>query len=133
VFVRRPYLGQAVTAGKEFRVGATPEEAHIRDTSGRVAMVTLETLRERRRDILAIASRHGASNVRIFGSVARGESRPDSDVDFLVDFEDGVSLMDHAGLMVDLEEFLQCKVDVGAARALKPRVRDRVLTDALPL
>lgn len=96
-------------------------------------MVTLEALRERRRDILAIASRHGASNVRIFGSVARGEARPDSDVDFLVDFEEGVSLMDHAGLMVDLEEFLHCKVDVGAARALKPRIRDRVLTDALPL
>jgi len=131
--VRGPYPEQLVTAGKGFGGGAVPEDAHFGDTSGWVAMVTLETLRERRRDILAIASRHGASNIRVFGSVARGEARPDSDVDFLVDFEDGVSLMDHAGLMVDLEDFLHCKVDVGAARALKPRIRDRVLTDALPL
>lgn len=96
-------------------------------------MVTLETLRERRADILAIASRHGASNLRVFGSVARGDAGPESDVDFLVDFEPGVSLLDHAGLLGDLQDYLQCKVDVGAARALKPRIRDRVLADALPL
>jgi uncharacterized protein len=96
-------------------------------------MVTLETLRERRGDILAIASRHGASNLRVFGSVARGDAGPESDVDFLVDFEPCVSLLDHAGLPVDLQEYLQCKVDVGAARTLKPRIRDRVLADSLPL
>ena len=95
-------------------------------------MVTLEALRERRDDILAIASRHGASNLRVFGSVARGEAGPESDVDF-VDFEPGVSLLDHAGLLVDLQDHLQRKVDVGAARALKPRIRERVLADALPL
>ena len=96
-------------------------------------MVTLETLRERRDDILAIASRHGGSNLRVFGSVARGEAGPESDVDFLVDFEPGVSLLDHAGLLVDLQDSLKCKVDVGAARMLKSRVRERVLADARPL
>ena len=96
-------------------------------------MVTLETLRERRDDILAIASRHGGSNLRVFGSVARGEAGPESDVDFLVDFEPGVSLLDHAGLLVDLQDSLKCKGDVGAARMLKSRVRERVLADARPL
>jgi predicted nucleotidyltransferase len=96
-------------------------------------VVTLETLRERRQDILAIAARRGASNVRVFGSVARGDAGPESDVDFLVDFEPGVSLLDHAGLLVDLQGYLQCKVDVGAARMLKPRIRERVMADALPL
>ena len=96
-------------------------------------MIMLETLRERREEILAIASRHGASNIRVFGSVARGQAGPESDVDFLVDFEPGVSLLDHAGLLLDLQDFLQCKVDVGAARAPEPRIRERVLADALPL
>ena len=96
-------------------------------------MVTLETLRTNRAAIHAIAARHGASNLRVFGSVARGEAGPESDVDFLVDFEPGVSLLDHAGLVLDLEDYLQCKVDVGAARALKPRIRERVVADALPL
>lgn len=96
-------------------------------------MVTLEMLRTNREAIHAIAARHGASNLRVFGSVARGEAGPGSDVDFLVDFEPGVSLLDHAGLVLDLEDYLQCKVDVGAARALKPRLRKRVFADALPL
>jgi predicted nucleotidyltransferase len=69
-------------------------------------------LRARRDEILAIATLHGATNVRVFGSVVRGEVGPDSDVDFLVDLEGGRSLLDLAKLLVDLEHLLQRRVDV---------------------
>jgi len=96
-------------------------------------MVTLETLRERRRDILAIASRHGASNLRVFGSVARGDTNEDSDIDVLIDLEEGRSLFDLIAVKQDLEDLFGCKVDVGTARSLRPRLKDRVLREALPL
>jgi predicted nucleotidyltransferase len=90
-------------------------------------------LREKRVEILEIAAKHGASNVRIFGSVARDEAGPDSDVDVLVDLEPGRTLLDHAGLMLDLERLLGCKVDVAVDGGLRERVRDRVLAEAVPL
>ncbi len=90
-------------------------------------------LKERRDEILRVADRYGARNVRIFGSVARGEDQPDSDVDVLVDLEEGRSLLDHAGLLLDLQKLLGCKVDVATERGLKPRVRERVLREAVPL
>jgi len=90
-------------------------------------------LRTHRDKILAIAERHGASNVRVFGSVARGEARPDSDVDILVDLELGRSLFDHAQLQIDLEALLDRKVDVVSARGLRSHLRDRVLQEAIPL
>jgi hypothetical protein len=90
-------------------------------------------LRTHRDQILAIAERHGASNVRVFGSVARGEARPDSDVDILVDLELGRSLFDHAQLQIDLEALLGRKVDVVSARGLRSHLRDRVLQEAIPL
>ncbi len=90
----------------------------------------LKTYRE---EILAIAERHGASNVRVFGSVARGEARPDSDVDILVDLELGRSLLDHAQLQIDLEALLSRKVDVVTERGLRSHLRDRVLQEAIPL
>jgi predicted nucleotidyltransferase len=71
--------------------------------------------------------------VRIFGSVARGEAKLGSDVDVLVDLEPGRSLLDHAALMLELEELLRCKVDVATERGLRARVRDRVLREAVPL
>ena len=94
---------------------------------------TLESLRQRRDEILAIAARHGALNVRLFGSVARGDAGPASDVDILVDFEPGRSLLDHGGLLMDLQDALGCKVGVVSARGMRERFRARVEPEAVPL
>jgi uncharacterized protein len=97
-------------------------------------LMNLQTLlKEKRAQILAVAAQHGATNVRIFGSVARGEADEKSDIDILVTFEDGRSLMDHAALLVELEELLGCKVDVVSEKGLRPRIRENVMRDALPL
>lgn len=91
-------------------------------------------LKSRRHEILAIAERHGASNVRVFGSVARGEAGPDSDVDVLVDLEPGRTLLDHGQLQADLENLLGCRVDVITDRGLlRSHVRGRVLEEAVQL
>lgn len=92
-----------------------------------------ELLRTKREEILRIAAKHGARNVRIFGSVARGDTGPDSDVDFLIELEPGRSLLDHAALLLELERLLGCKVDVVTERGLRPRIRERVLKEAVPL
>ena len=94
---------------------------------------TLDELRQRREQILALASRHGARNVRVFGSVARGDANPSSDIDLVVDFDHSCSLMDHGELVMDLEEALGRRVDVVSARALRDRFRDRVLREAVAL
>ncbi|MFQ6025955.1 MAG: nucleotidyltransferase family protein [Dehalococcoidia bacterium] len=78
-------------------------------------------------------SQHGASNLRVFGSVARGEATEESDIDLLVEMEAGRSLLDRAALVVDLEQLLGCKVDVATEKVLKPSIRERVLRDAVPL
>lgn len=93
----------------------------------------IEELRARRADILRLASLYGATNVRVFGSVARGEADERSDVDFLVDMGSGRSLLDLGGLLEDLGELLRHPVDVVTERGLKPRIRDRVLREAVPL
>jgi uncharacterized protein len=85
---------------------------------------------EKRNEILKIAAKHGACNVRIFGSVARGEARIDSDVDFLVDMEPGRTLFDMGGLLMDLRDLLGREVDVVTEHGLKARIRDRVLKEA---
>jgi predicted nucleotidyltransferase len=90
-------------------------------------------LGEKRDEILRIAASHGASNVRIFGSVARGEADSRSDVDFLVELERGRSLLDHAALMIDLENLLGRRVDVATERGLKPHIRERILEEAVRL
>jgi uncharacterized protein len=96
--------------------------------------MTLHDLVTTKRDeIQRIAARHGARNVRVFGSVARGEADSASDVDFLVDLEPGRTLLDHAALLLDLEEFLGCRVDVVTTRGLKTRIRDRVLREAITI
>ena len=92
-----------------------------------------EFLKANRDEILRIATKHGARNVRVFGSVARGEATEQSDVDFLVDMEPGRSLLDRAGLLVDLEELLGRKVDVATERVLKPSIRDRVFREAVSI
>ena len=89
-----------------------------------------ELLEAKKDEILRIATKHGARNVRIFGSVARGEARPDSDVDFLVDMEPGRSLLDMGGLLMDLRELLGVEVDVVTEHGLKARIRERVLKEA---
>ncbi len=92
-----------------------------------------ELLKSKRQDILAIAASHGARNVRVFGSAARGEAGPDSDLNILVEMEPGTSLMDHIALMQDLEDLLGRKVDVVSDKALHWYIRDRVLAEATPL
>ncbi|PSB46743.1 nucleotidyltransferase [Cyanosarcina cf. burmensis CCALA 770] len=92
-----------------------------------------ELLQKRREDILRIAAQHGASHVRIFGSVARGEAKPDSDVDFLVELEPSRSLLDRVALIQDLEDLLGRKVDVATDRGLRQCLRDRILNEALLL
>lgn len=92
-----------------------------------------ERLTSNREMILEIAARHGAHNVRVFGSVARGEARADSDVDFLVDLEPGRSLFDLGGLLIELEEVLGCPVDVVTEKSLRDRIRLRVQREAMPL
>src|SRR6266542_2236895 len=86
---------------------------------------SLQDLRRRRVEILAAAARHGIRNVRVFGSVARGDADDRSDVDFLVELERGRSLLDLAGLLVDLEDLLGRRVDVVTVPGLKARIRDR--------
>jgi len=97
-------------------------------------MVTLDKLRgERREEILRLAERRGAGSLRVFGSVARGEAREGSDLDLLVAWEPGRSLLDHAGLVQDLQELLGMKVHVGTEKSLHWYVRDRILREATPL
>jgi predicted nucleotidyltransferase len=97
-------------------------------------IVTIEELiKDRREEILRIAARHGAHNVRVFGSVVRGEARPDSDVDFLVDMDPGRTLLDMGGLVMELREILGREVDVVTERGLKARIRDRIIKEAAPL
>jgi predicted nucleotidyltransferase len=92
-----------------------------------------ELLREKREEILRLAAKHGARNVRIFGSVARGEADDGSDVDFLVELEPDRSLLDHAALLADLEELLGRKVDVVTERSIYWLLRRRILKEARPL
>ena len=97
-------------------------------------MVTLETLRTEKRDqILRLAKQHGARSIRVFGSVARGEASEKSDLDLLVDWEPGRSLLDHVALVQDLEELLGTKVHVGTQDSLHWYARDRILREAIPL
>ena len=92
-----------------------------------------ELLKQRRKDILQLASKHGARNVRLFGSTARGEADDQSDIDFLVDMEPGRSLLDMGGLLMDLRELLGRDVDVVTERGLKKRICERVLKEVVPL
>jgi hypothetical protein len=97
-------------------------------------MVTLDTLRaERREEILRLATRRGAHNLRVFGSVARNEASENSDLDLLVAWEPGRSLLDHAGLVEDLQDLLGMKVHVGTEKSLHWYVRERILREATPL
>lgn len=88
---------------------------------------------EHRTEILQLAREHGAHNVRLFGSVARGDDQPDSDLDLLVEMEPGRSLLDHIALKQDLEDLLGREVHVVTEALLHPRLRERVLREAVAL
>ncbi len=93
----------------------------------------IQLLRDKRAAIFARAAHHGASNLRVFGSVARGEAVQTSDLDLLVDMEKGRSLLDLVGLNQELEELLQCRVDVVTEADVSPYFRQRVLQEAIAL
>lgn len=96
-------------------------------------MITMEILKAKRNAIMLLAQQWGAYNIRVFGSVARGDAGPNSDVDFLVKFESNRSLLDHGGLLTDLQDMLNCKVDVISENGMRPRLREQVSKDAIPL
>ncbi|MBF2057101.1 MAG: nucleotidyltransferase domain-containing protein [Cyanobacterium sp. T60_A2020_053] len=96
--------------------------------------MNLELLREKREEIINIASKHGAYNVRVFGSVARGEADEKSDIDFLIDYDiKKITPWFPVGLIRDLENFLEKKVDVVTAVGLKERIKERVFQEAISL
>ncbi|MCT7965746.1 nucleotidyltransferase domain-containing protein [Laspinema sp. D1] len=93
-----------------------------------------ELLKQQRSQIIALAEKHGAYNVRVFGSVARGEATEDSDIDFLVDYDlEKITPWFPGGLLLDLEKLLNCKVDIVTVDMLKERIRDRILLEAVRL
>jgi len=92
-----------------------------------------DLLHRNRDEILKLAATHGARNIRVFGSVARGEADEQSDVDFLVDLEPGRSLLDLGGLLMDMQNLLGRRVDVVTEKGLRPRIRDQVFHEAVPL
>jgi predicted nucleotidyltransferase len=96
-------------------------------------MTHQELLKQKHAEILRIAGRYGAHNVRVFGSVARAEADERSDIDFLVEMEPGRSLFDLGGMQSELESALGCPVDVVTEKALKARIRSRVLQEAIPV
>ncbi len=96
-------------------------------------MTRAELVERRRKDIFRLAKRYGVTEMRVFGSAARGEDTPNSDIDFLVEMEPGRSLFDLGGLLVELENLLGCKVDVMTEKSLHWYIRDKVLREAKPL
>lgn len=96
-------------------------------------MDVYQLLKDKRAEIVRIADVHGARNVRLFGSVARLEAAEDSDIDLLVTLEPDRSLLDLAALALELENALGREVDVVSDRGIKPRIRERVLSEAVPL
>jgi predicted nucleotidyltransferase len=92
-----------------------------------------EVLETKRGEILRVAARHGATNVRVFGSAARGEVGLESDIDLLVDLEPGRSLFDLGGLLMELQALLGCEVNVVTEQSLHWYIRDRIVAEARPI
>ena len=127
--------GRTQTRLHAFRTGGCLESrGYTQEGEEAVAEPTLsECIREQRDAIVRIAASHGATEVRLIGSVARGEARSDSDVDFLVRWTEDTSLLDHAALMLDLEKLLGRKVDIASDGWIKPSIRESVYRDAVTL
>ena len=96
-------------------------------------MSRLDLLKKRRKKIIEIAEKRGGYNLRVFGSVARGEDTKESDIDFLMSFTPDTTLFDQGGLLMDLREYLNCKVDIVSDKAIHPLIRDEVLRSAVAL
>lgn len=96
-------------------------------------MITQENIRHHRTAIEALAQRYGAHDIRIFGSVARGDTTESSDLDLLVRFDPERSLFDHGGLLMDLQDLLGVKVDVIDEEGMRPRFRTQVMKEAVAL
>ena len=89
-----------------------------------------DIIEAKRDEILTIAASHGARNIRVFGSVARGEDSPVSDIDFLVSLDEGRSLLDLGGLLMDLQDLLGCRVDILTEASLRPASKEQILQEA---
>ena len=125
-----PALARLIgAAGFELTLGLRRPRGRPRRLSGPVG----RRVRRHRNDLVAAAAAHGVTNLRVFGSVARGEDRPDSDVDLLADFPPGLSLFGLGRLQADLEGILGSGVDLIPAAGLKPSVRERVEPDLIKL
>ncbi len=96
-------------------------------------MPSFELIKKNKDEIKRISFKHGAHHVRIFGSVAKQVAKPDSDVDFLVDLEEGRTILDLGGLLMDLQSLLGCKVDVVTEKGLHWYLKDKILKEAKPL
>jgi predicted nucleotidyltransferase len=96
-------------------------------------MSSRELLKQYRNEVFRIAALHGVANVRVFGSVARGDNDDSSDINFLVSMVPGRSLFDLGGFLMDLQDLFGRKVDVVTERGLRPRMRERVLRKAIPV
>jgi predicted nucleotidyltransferase len=96
-------------------------------------MTTADVLKTKRHDILQLAAQHGAHHVRVFGSVARGDAGPTSDIDLLVQMDQGRSLLDLIELSQELESVLQCKVDILTDEGVSPYLKERIHAEAVPL
>jgi len=105
----------------------------VRADDPETAMDLKTLVQQHREAILDLCAKHGARNVRVFGSVARGEADDKSDLDILVDMDPDRSLLDMGGVLMDLQELLGCRVDVVTERGLRARMRNRVLREAVPL
>ena len=95
--------------------------------------VTVADLRLRREEIRRIGAAHGIDNIRVFGSVARGEADENSDLDLLVDVSSGRGFFDMAGFALGVEDLMRVFTQVATENGLKPRIRERVLAEAIPL
>jgi predicted nucleotidyltransferase/antitoxin (DNA-binding transcriptional repressor) of toxin-antitoxin stability system len=123
-------LGEAAAAAYQTEPPEAGSNASRDVRSGTAAM---EWLKAKREEILRIADRYGARNVRVFGSAARGQATSTSDMDILVDLEPGRSLLDLGGLLDELRTLLGCPVDVVTPNTLREHMRQRVLQEAVPL
>ncbi len=121
----------------ELDKGTRTDVCSLRDDAsaffGAYPMGISEVLDSRKSDIAGVAARYGARNIRVFGSVARGDAGPGSDVDLLVELAPGTTLLRHAAFERELQALLGRRVHVVSERGLRPRVRDRVSREALPL
>ena len=96
-------------------------------------MTANDTLKRHRAEVLKLAAQYGATDIRVFGSVARGDADESSDIDLLVRMSPGRSVFDIGGLLMDLQDLLGRRVDVVTERGLRPRIREQVLREAVPI